>query len=122
MRSLIEIICEPVLPETRRHLARSWARVPEKFRTPQQMLGRGGNGCGATIGVLPRCDFACVGCYLGEEANRIPPESVEAIKAQMWLLRPNLGNAGNLQLTDGEVTLRPEEELIVGGFRDSPAR
>ncbi len=76
------------------------------------MLGRAGNGCGATIGVMPRCDFACVGCYLGEEANRIPPEPIEAIKAQMRALRPSLGHAGNLQLTDGEVTLRPEAELI----------
>lgn len=66
------------------------------------MLGRGGNGCGATIGAMPRCDFACVGCYLGEEANRIPPAPLAEIKAQMRALRPTLGNAGNLQLTDGE--------------------
>jgi uncharacterized radical SAM superfamily Fe-S cluster-containing enzyme len=75
------------------------------------MFGRQGNGCGATIGAMPRCDFACRGCYLNAEANRIPAEPVEAIKAQMRLLRPVLGHAGNLQLTDGEVTLRPVEEV-----------
>lgn len=112
MRNLLQIIRQPVLSDTRRNLARSWARVPPHLRVPQQMLGRGGNGCGATIGAMPRCDFACVGCYLGEEANRIPPEPVEVIKAQMRALRPTLGQAGNLQLTDGEVTLRPVEELI----------
>jgi hypothetical protein len=37
---------------------------------------------------------------------------MKAIKAQMLALRETLGNAGNLQLTDGEVTLRPETEVI----------
>ncbi len=112
LRRLLAIAREPVLADTRRNLERSWARVPERYRVPQQMLGRGGNGCGATIGVMPRCDFACIGCYLGEEANRIPAESLEAIKAQLRALRPALGNAGNLQLTDGEVTLLPEDDLV----------
>jgi hypothetical protein len=102
----------PVRADTRRQLAASWAGLPDELRTPHQMLGRQGNGCGATIGAMPRCDFACRGCYLGEEANTIPAASVEAIKAQMRALRPVLGHAGNLQLTDGEVTLRPESELI----------
>ncbi|MBA3260838.1 MAG: radical SAM protein [Gemmatimonadales bacterium] len=112
IRQLAAIVREPVLGETRGNLKRSWARLPEQFKVPQQMLGRGGNGCGATIGVMPRCDFACTGCYLGEEANRIPPAPLEEVKAQMRALRPTLGNAGNLQLTDGEVTLRPEAELL----------
>jgi hypothetical protein len=34
------------------------------------------------------------------------------IKAQIQTLRRWLGPAGNLQLTDGEVTLRPENELV----------
>ncbi len=110
--ALAAIVREPVLAETRANLARSWARLPEQFRVPQQMLGRGGNGCGATIGAMPRCDFACRGCYLGEEANWVPAEPVEAVKAQMRQLRPALGHAGNLQLTDGEVTLRPAHEVI----------
>ena len=112
LRSLLHVARLPVLPETRAHLARSWAQLPDSMRTPQQMYGRQGNGCGATIGAMPRCDFACRGCYLGEEANRIPAQPVEAVKAQMRALRPALGNAGNLQLTDGEVTLRPEHELV----------
>ena len=78
-RRLASILREPVLTETRRNLARSWARVLEALRAPQQMLGRGGNGCGATIGAMPRCDFACVGCYLGEEANRVPAEPVDGL-------------------------------------------
>lgn len=111
-RSILNILRTPVLHETRANLARSWARLPEAYRSPRQMYGRQGNGCGATIGAMPRCDFACRGCYLGGEANRIPALPVDAIKAQMLALRETLGNAGNLQLTDGEVTLRPEAELI----------
>ena len=111
-QSWLQVLREPVLSETRANLARSRARVLPQFRTPQQMLGRQGNGCGATMGAMPRCDFACRGCYLGDEANRIPAAGVEEVKEQMRALRPLLGNAGNLQLTDGEVTLRPAEEVI----------
>lgn len=109
---LLDVLREPVRPEARALLAESWASLPEALRSSRQMYGRQGNACGATIGVQPRCDFACSGCYLGEEANHVPPEPLEAIRAQMRALRPVLGPNGNLQLTDGEVTLRPEAELI----------
>ena len=62
--------------------------------------------------MLPRCDFACRGCYLGEQANSVPPQPVEEIKRQLRQLRAWLGAGGNVQLTDGEVTLRPVDELI----------
>ncbi len=112
LRTAYRILREPVLAESREKLRATWESLPEQHRTPQQMFGRQGNCCGATIGAMPRCDFACRGCYLGEEANHVPAEGTEAIKAQMRALRPLLGNNGNLQLTDGEVTLRPEEEVI----------
>ncbi|MCU0627033.1 MAG: radical SAM protein, partial [Gemmatimonadaceae bacterium] len=111
-RALLAIVRRPVGDEARRLLAANWAGLDPALRVPQQMFGRQGNGCGATIGAMPRCDFACRGCYLNAEANRIPAEPVEAIMAQMRQLRPVLGHAGNLQLTDGEVTLRPVEEVI----------
>jgi hypothetical protein len=111
-RALLDAVRRPVGAEARALLARNWAGLAPAMRVPQQMFGRQGNGCGATIGAMPRCDFACRGCYLNAEANRIPAEPVEAIKAQMRLLRPVLGHAGNLQLTDGEVTLRPAEEVV----------
>lgn len=112
LRRLLAIARRPVGDEARRLLAANWAALAPALRVPQQMYGRQGNGCGATIGAMPRCDFACRGCYLNAEANRIPAEPVEAIKAQMRRLRPVLGHAGNLQLTDGEVTLRPVEEVV----------
>lgn len=93
-------------------MAAIWAGVAPEFRTENQMLGRHEEGCGATIGVMPRCDFACRGCYLAAGANRVPAIGLEAVKAQMRALRAHLGPSGNLQLTDGEVTLRPTEEVI----------
>ena len=112
LRSLASIVRHPVLPETKANLARAWSRLPEWLRTPQQMYGRHAEGCGATIGAMPRCDFACTGCYLGEEANHVPALTVEQVKEQMRLMRRHLGFKGNLQLTDGEVTLRPVEEIV----------
>lgn len=112
VRRALNVLAEPVRHESRALLARNWSALPAHLRTSQQMLGVQGNGCGATIGAMPRCDFACRGCYLGEAANRIPAEPVEAIMRQMEVLRPILGPDGNLQITDGEVTLRPPEEVI----------
>lgn len=98
--------------ETRAVLDAAWASLPEALRLPTQFLGRQFAGCGATIGVMPRCDFGCGGCYLGRGANAAAPRPVEEIKAQMRRIRTWLGPAGNLQITDGEVTLRAESEVI----------
>ncbi len=112
LAGLLDIARHPVGDEARRLLAGNWASLDGSMQVPQQMFGRQGNGCGATIGAMPRCDFACRGCYLNADANKIPAESIDAIKAQMRALRPVLGHAGNLQLTDGEVTLRPVGEVV----------
>lgn len=109
---LCAIVRQPVPAETRERLRRTWSRLPATLRTPQQMYGRNSNGCGATIGVMPRCDFACTGCYLGREANDVPALPVETVKQQLDMMRGHLGDRGNLQLTDGEVLLRPEAEVI----------
>ena len=112
LRALIDAVRKPVGDEARTLLAKNWASLHESLRVPQQMFGRQGNGCSATIGAMPRCDFACRGCYLNADANKVPAESVNSIKAQMRALRPLMGHGGNLQLTDGEITLRPVDEII----------
>ncbi len=112
LRGLFRIARKPVGDEARGLLRKNWALLDPSMRVPQQMFGKQGNGCSATIGAMPRCDFACRGCYLNSDANRVPAESVDAIKGQMDALRPLMGHGGNLQLSDGEVTLRPVEEVI----------
>lgn len=98
--------------ERRAALAAAWETLPTAFRLPTQFLGRQYAGCGATIGAMPRCDFTCRGCYLGPDANRRRPRPLAELHAQLDALRAWLGPAGNLQLTDGELTLRPEGELV----------
>jgi hypothetical protein len=60
------------------------------------MLGRQEEGCDATIGVMPKYDFACRGCYLGADANRMPELPLADVKAQLDLLRAELGPWGSV--------------------------
>lgn len=112
LRTGVSRLWRPIDREMQVKLTRRWSALSVHLRTPQQLLGRQELGCGATVGVMPRCDFACTACYLGQDDNRARPLVVEAVKRQLRLLRDYLGPGGNLQLTDGEVTLRPVGELI----------
>ena len=109
---LWRLLRTPVSDETRATLGAAWARLDPQFQTPNQMFGRQEEGCGATIGVMPKCELACRGCYLGADANRTPELPLADVKAQLDLLRAELGPWGSVQLTDGEVSLRPAEEVI----------
>ena len=106
-----DLFRDPATAEKRRLLADRWENLDPSVRLPGQGLGQKATGCGATIGIQPRCDFSCTGCYLGAEANRIPALPTDAILAQLDELRAWLGPKSNVQITDGEVTLRPVEEL-----------
>lgn len=110
-RKLAELFREPATAEKRAILAERWETLDPALRLPGQGLGRKATGCGATIGIQPRCDFACTGCYLGNEANDIPALPTAAILRQLDELRRWLGPKSNVQITDGEVTLRPVDEL-----------
>lgn len=109
---LNSLITPLVSQQTRELLQFTRDSLPSHLDGERQFIGRQYVGCGATIGVMPRCDFACRGCYLGQEANRIPYESLSGIKQQLDRIRLWLGEGGNVQITDGEATLRPEHELI----------
>jgi len=86
--------------------------LPARVRSlPHQWLGKRNAGCGATHGVLEACDFSCTACYLAPTAQKTPPLPFEQVKAQLDALRTELGPGGNAQITAGEVTLMPAEEL-----------
>src|SRR5436305_5455482 len=106
-----ELWCDPVTREKRRILGERWAGLDPALRLPGQGMGQKATGCGATIGIQPRCDFACTGCYLGREANHVPSLPTAGVLRQLEELRRWLGPKSNVQITDGEVTLRPVEEL-----------
>lgn len=107
-----ELLKDPVTPEKRALLADRWSKLDPAVKMVGQGLGQKATGCGATVGIQPKCDFSCTGCYLGSEANRIPPLPIAAVLAQLDQMRRYLGPKSNVQITDGEVTLRPAEELI----------
>jgi hypothetical protein len=112
LRRAWDLFRDPATAEKRRLLVERWAALDPALRLPGQGLGQQATGCGATIGLQPRCDFACTGCYLGKEANRIPALPVAAVLRQLDEMRAWLGPKSNVQITDGEVTLRPVEELV----------
>ena len=108
----LKLLWQPVPLEKKRLLRDRWSQLDSRFRTPTQGLGRQATGCGAIIGAQPRCDFDCTGCYLAGDANVIPPRPVHEILRQLDRLREHLGPKGNVQITDGEVTLLPRQDLI----------
>ena len=106
------LFLDPVTAEKRALLSERWSALDPAVRLPGQGFGQKATGCGATMGIQPRCDFSCTGCYLGAEANRIPAMPVGAVLRQLDELRRWLGPKSNVQITDGEVTLRPVDELV----------
>jgi hypothetical protein len=108
----LRLIGRPISFEKRAILADRWEALDPRWRILTQGFGRQATGCGATIGMHPRCDFDCEGCYLGSDANRVPHRSIDEIFRQLEALRAFLGPKGNVQLTDGEITLLPEKDLV----------
>jgi MoaA/NifB/PqqE/SkfB family radical SAM enzyme len=108
----LRILREPVPNEKKRLMRARWDALDPRWRTIGQGLGQQATGCGATIGVHPRCDFACAACYLGVDANTVRPLDVGETFRQLDHLRTWLGPKGNVQITDGEVTLLPVQDLV----------
>ena len=76
-----------------------------------QWLGIMSAGCTATHGLHERCDFSCTACYLPANAKRTPPLRFEEVRRQLDRIREHTGPAGSVQLTSGEVTLLPVDQL-----------
>jgi len=111
MTPWLEALVHPIPAERRR---KSWERfqaLPSPLQTSQQILGVAHHSCGATHGVMERCDLACTSCYLGEEANASRPLEAAEVHSQLDALREFLGPQGKAQITSGEVTLLPREVL-----------
>ena len=56
LRRIWQLLRAPVSPDTRAGLEAAWQSLDPRFRTANQMFGRHEEGCGATIGVMPKCD------------------------------------------------------------------
>lgn len=112
LREALGLLGRPIPREKKAILGERWEGLDPRWRLLTQGFGRQATGCGATIGLHPRCDFDCEGCYLGSDANRAARRPITEIFGQLETLRTFLGPKGNVQLTDGEITLLPAEELV----------
>ena len=101
----------PKRKERQRLLAERWETLPKSVQTPVQIAGKSAIFCGATHHVMERCNFSCTCCYLGKDANKTEPLPFEEVKEQLDQLRAALGHGGKAQITAGEVTLLPLEDL-----------
>lgn len=108
---LARCVVQPELPGRKEAIARAWEALPAELRTPDQVAGRTLAGCAATHQIMERCNFSCTACYLANTANATPPLPFEEVLEQLRAIRAHLGPWGNVQLTAGEVTLLPVEEL-----------
>jgi molybdenum cofactor biosynthesis enzyme MoaA len=108
----LQLLAHPVSREKRALLAERWAGLTPEVREGVQGFGRQTTGCGALIGAMPKCDFDCEGCYLTGDANAVPRAALGLVFDQLARLRRRLGPKANVQLTDGELTLLPEAELL----------
>jgi hypothetical protein len=97
--------------DLRRRYARHRSTLSPDLDKPQQLLGYAAVGCGATHGILERCNFACTSCYLTDIANDVEPLPFEAVAGQLDAIRAHLGEAGKVQITSGEVTLLNVDDL-----------
>jgi len=111
---LIAAFLHPTSDERRRLNEARWHLLPEELRLPQQAMGRSHHSCGATYGVLERCNFACTSCYLSKNANATAALPSAEVHRQLDELRGFLGPKGKAQLTAGEVTLLPRH--VLGGY------
>jgi MoaA/NifB/PqqE/SkfB family radical SAM enzyme len=98
-------------PERRAAHARAWELVPERHRVGHQWLGTQATPCMATYNVYEKCDFSCTACYLTNVANQTPPLPFDEVREQLDAIRAYAGPRAKTQITAGEVTLLPVEEL-----------
>lgn len=107
---------QPIAEERHRVNASRRATLAPELRVTEQILGVAHHACGATHGVMERCNFACTSCYLATAANATPPLDAPSVHRQLDELRAFLGPQGKAQITSGEVTLLPRD--VLGGYID----
>jgi pyruvate-formate lyase-activating enzyme len=100
------------LAERERLLERAWHRLDPQFRTSNQVLGRRSTiGCVA-LEITQRCNLDCTLCYLSESAERIRDLPIEVIFERIDRIRETYGPGVGVQVTGGDPTLRPRQELV----------
>lgn len=98
--------------ERERLLDGAWKRLDEKFRTPNQVLGRRSTvGCVA-LEITQRCNLDCTLCYLSESAESLKDLPLEVLYERIDRIRAAYGPGVGVQVTGGDPTLRDRGELV----------
>ena len=100
------------LAERERLLRKTWERLDPGFRTGNQVLGRRSTiGCVA-LEITQRCNLDCTLCYLSENSESVPDPPLGVIFERIDQIRATYGAGVGVQVTGGDPTLRPREELV----------
>lgn len=79
---------------------------------PWQMLGRRmAIGCVA-LEITQRCNLDCNYCYLSESSQALADIPLEEVLRRIDLIHAHYGPNTDVQVTGGEPTLRPRDELL----------
>lgn len=82
------------------------------FRRPNQVLGqRSTIGCVA-LEITQRCNLDCTLCYLSEYSEAVPDPPMSELKRKLDYIKDRFGVHTNVQITGGDPTLRPRDELV----------
>src|SRR3989442_14416293 len=77
-----------------------------------QLIGRAVPiGCVA-LEITQRCNLDCTLCYLSESAESIRDLPLEVLLARVDRIRETYGPGVSVQVTGGDPTLRPRDELV----------
>lgn len=89
-----------------------WEHIPKKFRFFNQTLGRTqAIGCVA-LEITQRCNLDCTLCYLSENSQSVPDLPMAELKRRVDVIRQEFCAGTNVQVTGGDPTMRPQEELL----------
>jgi len=105
----------PAFPDAEgrdRALAAAWERLDPRFRTPNQVLGRRSTvGCVA-LEITQRCNLDCTLCYLSASSESVRDVPLEILFERIDRIRDLYGAGVGVQVTGGDPTLRPRDELV----------
>ncbi len=90
--------------------ARAAMRATGQWNAGQQMGRRWRIGCVA-LEVTQRCNLDCTLCYLSESSEALKDLPLEELLRRIERIRAEYGPGTDLQVTGGEPTLRPREQL-----------
>lgn len=86
-------------------------RVTGQWNPGQHMGRRWPIGCVA-LEVTQRCNLDCTLCYLSESSQALKDLPLEELLRRIERIRAEYGPGTDVQITGGEPTLRPREDLV----------